>query len=51
MIYIYIIVCYSAIKMNEMFPFAKTQMDLDSITLSEIIQRMTNTLISFICRI
>jgi len=31
MIYIYIIVCYSAIKMNEMFPFAKTWMDLDSI--------------------
>ena len=50
MIYIHIIVHYSAIKMNEMLPFAKTWMDLDSIILSEIIQRMTNTPISLICR-
>ena len=34
---------YSAIKKNEMLPFAPTWMDLESITLSEIRQRKTNT--------
>ena len=34
---------YSAIKKNEMLPFAPTGMDLESITLREIRQRKTNT--------
>ena len=34
---------YSAIKKNEILPFARMWMDLDSIMLSEISQRKTNT--------
>ena len=34
---------YSAIKRNEILPFARMWMDLDSIMLSEISQRKTNT--------
>ena len=34
---------YSAIKKNEILPFAITWMDLESIMLSEINQRKTNT--------
>ena len=35
--------CFSAIKKMEILPFGTTQMDLNSITLSEISQRKTNT--------
>ena len=31
--------CYSAIKKDEIMPFAATWMDLESITLSELSQR------------
>ena len=34
---------YSAIKKNEILPFATTWMDLEDIMLSEISQRKTNT--------
>ena len=34
---------YSAIKKNEILPFATTWMDLEDITLSEISQRKRNT--------
>ena len=37
-IYIYIYEYYSAIKKNEMMPFAATWMDLESVILSEISQ-------------
>ena len=40
---------YSAIKKNEILPFATTWMDLESIMLSEINQRKINTLLSLIC--
>ena len=36
--YIYIYEYYSAIKKNEMMPFAATWMDLESVILSEISQ-------------
>ena len=35
---------HSAIKKNDILPFATMGMDLESIMLSEIIQRKTNTL-------
>ena len=35
---------YSAMKKNEILPFATTGMDLEGITLSEISQRKTNIL-------
>ena len=35
---------YSAIKNNEIMPFAATWMDLDIITLNEVSQRKTNTI-------
>ena len=38
-IYIYLIECYSAIKKNEIMPFAATWMDLKIIILSEVGQR------------
>ena len=34
---------YSAIKNNEVLPFAATQMDLEGIMLSEISQKKTST--------
>ena len=34
---------YSALKNNEILPFAATWMDLEGIVLSEISQRKTNT--------
>ena len=37
---------YSAIKKNEILPFASTWMDPDDILLSEISQRKTNTVSS-----
>ena len=40
---------YSAIKKNEIFPFATTWMDLNSVRLSEISQRKTIHRISCIC--
>ena len=49
-IYIYIYICiytmeyYSAIKKNEIMPFAAKWMDLEIIILSEVSQTKTNTL-------
>ena len=40
--YIYTVEYYSAIKKNEILPFATTWMELESIMLSEISQRKTN---------
>ena len=44
MVYISALEYYSAIKKNEIIPFATTCMDLEDVTLSEISQRKTNTL-------
>ena len=41
--YIYTIEYPSAIKKNDILPFATTWMDLEDIMLSEISQRKTNT--------
>ena len=41
MVYIYTRECYSAIKKNEIMPFAATWMELEGIMLSEISQRKT----------
>ena len=46
--YIYTVEYYSAIKKNEIMPFAATWMDLEIIMLSEVSQTKTNV-ISFIC--
>ena len=40
--YVYTMEYYSAIRKNEIMPFAATWMDLDIIILSEVSQRMTN---------
>ena len=40
--YIHMMEFYSAIKKNEIMPFAATWMDLQIITLSEVSQRKTN---------
>ena len=40
--YIYIMEYYSAIKKNEILPFATTCMELEGVMLSEISQRKTN---------
>ena len=42
---------YSAIKKKENFPFVTKWMDLESIMFSEMSQRKTNTVFSFICGI
>ena len=41
MVYIYTMEYYSAIKKNEILPFATMWMELEGITLSEISQRRT----------
>ena len=41
--YIYAMEYYSAIKKNEILPFATTWMELEGIMLSEISQTKTNT--------
>ena len=43
-VYVYTMEYFSAIKKNEILPFATTWMDLESIMFSEISQRKTNTL-------
>ena len=48
--YIYTIAYYSAIKKNDIKPFAATWMDLEIIILSEVSQTKTN-MISLICGI
>ena len=42
--YIYTMEHYSAIKTNEIMPFAATWMDLEIIILSEVSQKKTNTI-------
>ena len=51
--YIYTMEYYSAIKKNEIIPFAATQMDLEIITLSEVNQKEKDKycMISLLCGI
>ena len=42
---------YSAIKKNEMMPFAATQMDLESVILSEIREKEKYHMTSLMCGI
>ena len=51
--FIYIMEYYSAIENNEIMPFAATQMDLESVILSEVSQREKEKYykISLICGI
>ena len=46
--YIYTMEYYSAIKKNEILPFATMRIELEGIMLSEISQRKTNIMTSFI---
>ena len=49
--YLWTMECYSAIRKDEIVPFAATWMDLENITLSEISQsgKAKNHMISFVC--
>ena len=49
--HIYKMKYYSAIKKNEIMPFAPTWMDLDTVILSEVAQTEKDNIISLICRI
>ena len=49
--YTYTMEYYSAIKKNEIMPFAVTWMDLEIIILREVRQRKTYHMISLICGI
>ena len=50
--YIYIMEYYSAVKKNEILPYASTWMDLENIKLSEVSQTEKDKYyISFICGI
>ena len=51
--YIYIMEYHSAIKKNEIVPFAATRLDLEIITLSEVNQKEKDKyhMISLICEI
>ena len=51
--YIYSVEYYSAIKKNDVMPFAAIWMDLEIVTLSEISQTEKDKyhIISFICKI
>ena len=42
--YIYTIEYYSAIKKNKIMPFAATWMELETLVLSEVRKRKTNTI-------
>ena len=42
--YIYTVDYYSAVKKNELMPFATTWMDLEGIMVNNVTQRKTNTI-------
>ena len=53
MVFIYTMECHSAIKKNEIMPFAATWLDLEIIILSEVsqIEKVKYHMISLICGI